>query len=124
MSTPLSTSVIADAATELEQALQTLDGFGVYRDPGATLSLPALVIGPPSLLWETGCLGPTSARFLVYVVVDADERAIERLWAYVPAVAETIDDLTRAAVVRADPAVYVSGGVSLPCYELQTEATL
>lgn len=115
---------IADAAAELEAALQTVSAVSVYRDPSATLAPPAAVLGPPALSWQTGMTGPTSARFLVYVVVEADERAVERLWQLVAQVADAIDEHSDAVVIRADPAVFVSGGGDLPCYELQVEAPI
>jgi len=117
---------IADAAVEIETALETLEWAAVYRDPGATINTPGIVLGPPALLWEAGCPGPTSARFLVYVIVDADERAVERLWEYVAEVADTIDEKTGVVVIRADPATYVAGSpaTQLPAYEIQVEASL
>ena len=117
---------ISLAATELEAALRTVKAVGVHRDPGAILEpLPAAVLGPPALTWagQAGS-GPESARFLVYVVVDPDERAVERLWELVAQVADAIDENSGAVVIRADPAVFVSGGRDLPCYELQVEASL
>ena len=116
-------SAIADAAVMLETALKGMDGVRAYRDPGANLQCPAAVLGPPALTWETGCVGPTSARFLVYAVVDADERAVEKLWDLVDQVANAID-ATDAVVVHADPAVYTSGTRQLPCYEITTEVGL
>lgn len=118
-------SRISDAAVDLETALKLIPEVSVHRDPGAPLtSPPAVVIGPPALEWESGCPAPTAARFLVYVVVTADERAVERLWELVELVAATIDTQTDAAVIRADPAVFVSGTSQLPCYEIQTEVPL
>jgi hypothetical protein len=116
-------SAIADAAVMLETALNTVEGARAYRDLGANLVCPALVLGPPALAWETGCNGPTSARFLIYAVVDSNERAVEKLWDLVGLVADAID-ATEAVVISADPAVYRSGTTDLPCYEITTEAGL
>jgi hypothetical protein len=115
-------SVVSDIAEELETALNTVPGVAVYRDPGATLATPALVLGPPALIWESGCLGPTEARFLVYVIVDANERAVEALWDLLVLVGDAIDS-TDAVVLRADPATYVSG-TEFPAYECLLEVRL
>lgn len=116
-------SAVKAAAEALEAALKNVEGVAVSRDLSATLATPALVLGPPQLDWEAGFVGPTSARFIVFVVVDPDERAIERLWLLVEAVAEAID-ATPAVVVSAAPAVYVSTTGDLPAYEIIVEMTL
>jgi hypothetical protein len=117
-------SAVAAAAAELAAALATVEGARPYADPGAVIDPPGLVLGPPALLFEGPCPEPTSARWLVYVVVPADERALETLWALVPVVAEAIDALPGAAVIRADPGTFLSGGVDLPCYEIQIDVSL
>jgi hypothetical protein len=117
-------SVVADRIVTLESQLKMVVALGgaVVRDMGAPLaSLPAVVIGPPELLWETGCLGPTSMRLLLYVVIDADERALERLWDLVPLVADAAD-ATEAAVISAVPGTY--GTPVLPAYEITLEMPL
>lgn len=113
-------SAVSEAAVELRVALKRVAGTRVVTDPGATLDPPALVLGPPSLQWEGMGGGPTSATFLVYVTVKADERALERLWDLVPAVASELDAVRDAVVLRADPGSYRE----LPCYEIQVEVAL
>ena len=104
---------------------QTVDVAVASADPGATLAnLPALVLGPPRLTWETGLRAPTSALFIVYVIVQADERAIERLWDLVVDVGEAIDARTDGVVIQADPSVFPSGTAQLPAYEIQVEVGL
>lgn len=117
-------SAVADAAIALETALGTVTGDQTYRDPGANIVPPATILGPPALNWEGGCVGPTSARFLVYAVVPSAEDSVERLWDLVVDVAAAIDEQTSAVVVLANPAVYMSGTTPLPCYEIQVEAPL
>lgn len=122
-------TAVRDAAQQLEAALKLVPGHDrkpveVVRDPGATLHPPTLVLGPPSLIWETGCAEPTSARFIVFAVVDSNEYAVERLWVFVAETAGAIDTHTDAVVVRADPSAYPNGGVELPAYELQVEVAL
>lgn len=120
------TSPVTVATGELLAALKTVPGATATADPGATLAnLPALVIGPPRLTWESdGRFGPTAARYLVWAVVDADERAIERLWSLVVDTAEAIDSRSDGVVVQADPAVFPSGTAQLPAYEIQIEVPL
>lgn len=119
-------SVVKDAAEMLETALKAPQPptFGVYRDPGAALTTPAVVIGPPQLDWETGCIPPTSARFLLYLVVDPSERAVEILWDFVEEVAAIVDGATDAAVLSASPATFVQGITEFPCYEITVECPL
>ena len=113
-------SAVAEAAGALLEALQGVAGARVYSDPGATLDPPALLLGPPSLTWETVCSDPTSARFIVYVVVKVSERAMEQLWELVPEVAQAIDATTDATVRQADPGTWKD----LPAYEIQVEVSL
>ena len=119
------TSPVATATAEVKSALATVPGATVTTDPGATLAvLPALVLGPPRLSWESGCLGPTEALYIVSVVVDQDERAIERLWDLVVAVGNAVDGHSDGVVVQADPGVFPSGPAQLPCYDVQIEVPL
>jgi len=115
---------IRDRAEALSEALSTVDGARVYTDPAATIDPPGIVLGPPALFWESGCLQPTSARFLVYVVETNDDRAIERLWDLVPQVSAVVDLLPSAAVITANPGTYTSGGTELPAYLIQVEVNL
>jgi len=115
---------IADAANSLKAALDEVAGLRVTTDPGEQVAPPYAIVGPPALTWEAGCAGPTSARFLVYVVVDADDRALERLWDLVPAVSDAIDATTDAVVVRADPGSWNSGGSDLPAYTVEVDVAL
>ncbi len=120
-------SAIADAAEELRRALQEAaaeNGWGVSTDQAEPGPRPACVIGPPALQWEAGCPGPTSARFLIYTVVDASARAVEQLWELVPAMAGVIDSTTDAVVIESNPAAYVVGTTELPCYETMVEVSL
>lgn len=126
-------SAVAAAAGVVLAALEGLDGVRVEQDPGAAITPPSTadgaggataVLGPPSLLWESGAPEPTTARFLVYVVVDATDRAIERLWELVPVVAAALDTEPDVVVIQADPGTYPAGGVELPCYQIQIEVSL
>ncbi len=117
---------VSDAARDLLAALDSLGEGKATADPGATLAnLPAIVLGPPRLTWEGAANHePTGALFIVYLVVAADEQAVERLWELVTEASSAIDDRTNGAVIQADPGVFPSGTAQLPCYELQVEVGL
>ncbi|MFI6160390.1 hypothetical protein ACIA59_10620 [Micromonospora haikouensis] len=118
-------NVIEQAEKVLRDALRAVDGARLHPDVGAGVSPPALVVGVPSLTWEGMCAGPTSARWLVYVVVPADNaRAAGRLMELVLRVAAALDAVDDAVVVRADPGTYPASGGDLPAYEIQVDMAL
>lgn len=121
-------SAVAVAMVDLETELKEIPEFGgaVARDPSAPLAvLPAIVMGPPEMLWATACPGPNDIRLILYVVVDADERALERMWDLVPIVANWVEANTDAVVVNpVSPGSYVSGTTELPAYKITIEVPL
>lgn len=118
------TSPVAAGTLDLLEVLKTVAGTTATADPGLEPQLPALIIGPPRLAWTTTSSDPTEATYIVFAVVDADERAIERLWDLCTAVAEAVDRLPHAAVTAADPGVFTSGNAQLPCYHITIEVGL
>lgn len=117
-------NAITEMAAALTAALKTVPGCEVPDTQGANLDPPSLVLSPPALTWEGLCSGPTSATWLVFVVVAAEERALERLWDLLPQVTDAIDAVTDAAVIRADPGAFRAGATDLPCYEITVEVSL
>lgn len=118
-------SVVSDAVASLEAALRSVDGVRYYRDPAGQIDPPATLLGPVELAWEAaGCGGPTGGTWRVYVVHALDSRAAERLPELVLLVAGVLDELPEAAVLRADPGVFVAGGQELPSYEITVEVAL
>ena len=116
---------VSEYGEQLRAAVRTVEGVRVYEDPSATVRPPAAVVGPPRLQWEAGCLGPTSATFIVIIMVALDKRAVEQLLDLVPKVADAIDEqVIDAAVISADPAIFNAGGTDLPSYELTVEVSL
>lgn len=116
---------VRDRVEDLEAAIASVPDMRAYRDTAANVELPAAVIGPPLLTWEGVCTGPpSSARFLVYVIVPLDEWAMDRLWELVPMVGKAIESQTDAVAVTALPGVYNAGGVDLPAYELTVEVSV
>jgi hypothetical protein len=112
------------AAEALETALRTVEGLRVFRDPGGAVDPPAAILGAPALTWETTCLEPTGAQFMIHVVVVANERALEQLWDLVPVVTTALDGVVDASVIRADPGTYPTGGKELPAYLIQVDVSL
>lgn len=121
---------VRDAADALVDALATIDGLRVYRDLGATVEPPAVLIGAPALGWRSfGGPAPTSARFPLFVVCAADEWALSTLWELVPRVAAAVESHVQAAAVQdgpaaAQPTTVHTSGVELPAYELTIEVDL
>lgn len=121
---PVTGGPIAEAAAILADAARDVPGVRIYTDPGANTDPPAVVVGPPVLAWEAQCLDPSSARFTVYLMVPADERAMERLWDLVPQLADQFDRLADAAVTGAVPFIFNAAGVDLPAYAITVEVGL
>lgn len=117
-------ATVEEAALALEAALKTVPGIRVYTDPGATVDPPAALLGPPQLTWSDPGPEPTSGRFVVVLMVAADERAMSRLWGLVPQVVAAVENTDDAVVKAANPGVWASGGQQLPCYEIQIEMSL
>lgn len=117
-------TTVKEAAEQLAAAATTVADVRVYTDPSDMLDPPAVVVGPPGLLFEGPTSEPTSATFPVYVVEKLAARALEKLWQLVPEVSDALDQLDDVAVVRADPGVFRSGTTDLPCYEITAEVSL
>ncbi|MEV7263974.1 hypothetical protein AB0N38_10525 [Micromonospora aurantiaca] len=115
-------STVVEAAEALAAALRGVEGVRYVPDLAAVVEPPATALGPPALTWDAYCVEPTEARFIAYVVVARDERALPRLWDLVPRVAAALDAVPDAVVRRADPGLYPSG--ELPCYQIQVEVSL
>lgn len=122
-------SPVKEAAQQLVLAFKTVPGVGgsVYTDPSApNIQCPAIVLGPPTLLLESGRTMPTEAHFPVWVVVDdPGELAIEKLWELAPAVSAAIDEYTTGVVNQpATPFPFPHGATDLPSYQLIAEVPL
>ena len=116
---------VTAAAEALKAALRTVAGLRVVQDPGATVDGPTAVVAVPALTWESHCVEPTGANWVVHLVVDANERAVERLWELVTAVSVAIDEeFLAGSVIRADPGTWSAGGPELPSYALQVDVAL
>lgn len=122
MSTP------KEARAELGEALKALAAephqFRYYDNLGANIDPPATLVGLPRLAWESGCGEPTSATFLVYLVVPLDDRAVDRLQDMLPVVVDAIESVPDAVVTTATPLVSPFGGRDLPAYEITVEVSL
>lgn len=129
---PPTGGVVQVAAQTILAALNAQLGqqFLVTGDPGGLNSPPALVLGPPRLLWESfgtarGNTPPTSATFVLFVVEQQDEYAVENLWSHVQQVAAVLEDEVLSAVVTdATPGLFAANGQELPCYSITVEVSL
>lgn len=121
---------VADAALAVHAALKTVPGLRAHTDMGAPVDPPASIVGPPALTWSGHGDGPNLARFVVYVVMAADERALETLWELVPAVVAALENYPGADITvrpgedQAVPGRWPAGAADLPAYEITCEVTL
>lgn len=116
---------VTAAAEGLEQALRTVPALRVVRDPGATVDGPTAMLAVPALTWESHCVEPTGATWVVHLVVDVNERAVERLWDLIGTVSAAIDkEFLDGSVIRADPGTWSAAGSELPSYALQVDVAL
>lgn len=116
---------IAELAEQLAAAARTVPDCRAYTDPGAAVQPPGVVVGPPRLTFEGYGGGPTTATFLLAVCVATGDRAMSKLFDLAPAVAAAVHThVVDAAVTVAQPGVWESGSVKLPCYELTVETNL
>lgn len=110
-----------DALQALAAAAGTVEAVRVFP-LGASVTPPAVVVGPPRLEWSTNCAAASNATFSVFVIGALDDRAIEGLLDLAPLVAAAIEEGTPAVVLSADPGTYTSAGSGeLPAYELTVE---
>lgn len=125
MSAPVSwADDVLTAAAELRAAADAVDGVRTYKDPAAPVTPPAVIVGPPQLRWEAMSPAPSSATFIVYLMVPMDARALDNLLGLVPLVTAALDALPDAAVTSANPGVFNAGGADLPSYEITVEVSL
>lgn len=118
-------NAISEAATAIRVALKTVPKLRVYDRAAPVVDPPGAFVGPASLQWESqGCVEPTGATFPVFLIVAADERAIDRLHDLVLVAAAAIDAVDTAVVTAATPTVYDAGTSGLPAYLLTVEMSL
>ena len=115
--------LIEDAIAALAEGLGEVPRARVYVDLGKPVDPPGLVIGPPALTWEGYCSDPTSAVFMVYFVVAADDKSMSGLYAGIPVVAGAIDGVENAALARATPGTWQGGSGELPAYLFEVNYT-
>lgn len=116
-------STIGDAAAALRMAAATVVGLRAYEgtpdDPGAVLDPPAVVVGPPELAWREVSRDSIDATFTVYLVMPADDRAIERLWDSILDLRVALETVASATVVSAVPEPFLATGLELPAYAIE-----
>lgn len=117
-------SSITGAAQQLEQALGAVDGVRIQRMGRSTIDPPALLVSPPSIRWEAYCDAPTSATFHVFLVLSPTEKVLERMWDFIPTVAQAITEYDEAVVTSAEPSTFNAEGTDMPAYDFTTEVAL
>ena len=118
----------------------SVEGVRGYSDPGASFDPPAWLVSPPLLRWGAYSSGfPTTAQFVGFLMVKADDRAVENLERLVVLVGQAIygsEDVD--ATVGSDefsgvantvgsvvsPGVWKTGTTELPCYVVPIEVSL
>jgi hypothetical protein len=115
---------VTAASEALAAALRSVPGTRYYRQLGGPIDPPALVL--PLARLVLGRMGPepTEATYVVGLVVDNTERAIEQLEELIVPVYAALDGVTDAAVGPADQGTYPAGGVQLPAYLITVEVAL
>lgn len=109
-------SVITEALDTVREALV---GFRVgYLGSTAASSPPAVVIAPPSLVWEGYGAEPTGITVDVLAMVAGGERSTEQLAEHTLAVIKALSAHRGLVVTAADPAVYDN----LPAYRIVVDA--
>lgn len=116
--------MIDDVVAALEAALKTVPGVRYYGDPGARVDPPGVVLQPPSFRWEGYSSDPTTATFQVALVAQADDRALRRLLAHLPAITAAVDTVPDAVVTSATPGTLTAEIGALPAYLIEIEVSL
>ncbi|TDP97650.1 hypothetical protein [Labedaea rhizosphaerae] len=119
-------SVVAEAAALLVEALSNVDGMRVYTNPGADVQPPGIVLGAPTLTWGTysRTYSPSGATWPVFLVCKADAKTLPLMWSLLPKITAALDGLEPVAVASATPTLYPVSGAELPAYELTVEVGL
>lgn len=123
MSTP-GGSPLGRAYAALTAAVGSVEGIRASTDPGGALDPPAAIVGPPALTFGGPTSDPVGARFVVIIAVAFDDRAIDRLFEFLPEVTAAIESLTDGVIINAVPGAWQSNQTALPCYEITVEMSL
>lgn len=111
-------SPVAAASRTIAEAVSTVPGLRVVTSVAAAVTPPAVVIGPPRLVWlgYPAGQGPLSGQWNVYIVVTLNAYAIDALLALVASVASAIEEHTTGVVMGSAPGTYPSPTGPLPAY--------
>jgi hypothetical protein len=113
-----------EAAQSIMDACNALDGVQAYTDPGANVSVPAVLIGMPELVFEVYTTAPTTATFTLYCAVKSDGYALDRLEPFVTDVVDAVESIPNAVITGCLPGSVSPGGTELPAYILTCEVSL
>lgn len=112
---PVVLSPVAAATQRLADAISlAVPDMPVRTKVVGPVSPPAVVIGPPQLMWQgyTQQGRPTSGQWQVYVVAAMNAYAVDTLLSLVATISSAIELHTPAVVLGSEPGVYPSSGPS------------
>lgn len=118
-----------DAYDSLKAGLKTVPELRQF-ELGQAIDIAGLVVGMPGLQWETygnfggGTPPPTTARFVVFLVVPMDPRAMARLFDHIEDVTAAVETVENAVVISAEPGFYNDNTANKPCYTISVEMGL
>jgi hypothetical protein len=117
---------IAQARDALNTALATVPSMNVLTKPGQQPTVfPAIYVAPPLLGFTNfSQSAPTDAEFQLYLILAANDYAIEKMDDVINDVVAAIWEIPNAVITKGIPGIYPSGSVDLPAYLLTCEVSL
>jgi hypothetical protein len=115
---------VATATQRLAWAASTVPGLRVSTSVSAPITPPAVVVGPPKLVWRGyGSSGnePTTGQWNVYLVVTMNQYASDALLALVGPVSAAIERFTPGVVISSAPGTYPSPTGALPAHVITVQ---
>lgn len=109
---------VQDCSDALVAALKAVPNLRASVIDGREINPPQAIVGPPSMVFEHFCEGPTELSFPVTLVVKVDTLALERLYKMLPLVVAAIDSVSDAVVTVAEPGSWGPAGEEMPAYTL------
>jgi hypothetical protein len=114
---------VAKAHQTLADAIATVPDLRVLLAVAAPISPPAVVVGPPRLMWlgynqNNFSGGPVTAQWSVYFVVGMNQYAVDAMLSTIGSITLAIERLTPGVVMGSGPGVYPSPSGPLPAYTI------
>lgn len=114
---------VARAHQRLADAIATVPDLRVLLAVAAPITPPAVVVGPPRLMWlgynqNNFSGGPVTAQWSVYFVVGMNQYAVDAMLSTIGSITLAIERLTPGVVMGSGPGVYPSPSGPLPAYTI------